>query len=226
MLEKDFIVFEEMLFYYSEILKDDTFLVPTDYLNKGKKEQDKAAGFLYDIYNYLIENPDDNLYDVISYLNIELGNYYLSINKLKEAECYFDILLLKYKYLSNSEKEDKGFHLFEGLRTYKMENFSEEKQVIILNSILKLFIFLIKKDEYKELEQYQVIFGKEDFIEKDILRSYYKIVLIHILKTNYTRGTLKEKDKLITKLEREVCHKKLILEKILTESIEKNGIKI
>lgn len=95
MLEKDFIVFEEMLFYYKELIKNDNFLVPNDFLYRGKKEQDKAVGFLYDIYNHLIETPDDNLYDVISYLNIELGNHYLSINQLKEAEYYFDILLLK-----------------------------------------------------------------------------------------------------------------------------------
>ncbi|MCI6153386.1 MAG: hypothetical protein MR673_09750 [Fusobacterium perfoetens] len=223
MLEKDFIVFEEMLFYYKELIKNDNFLVPNDFLYRGKKEQDKAVGFLYDIYNHLIETPDDNLYDVISYLNIELGNHYLSINQLKEAEYYFDILLLKYKYLINSKKEDRGFHLFEGLRFYLTDNLSEEKQIVILKSILKLFNHLIREGSYKELREYELILGSKCFEENNLLKSYLKIVLIYLLELNYKYGNNKEKDKLIDKLKSNFCFNKVkILESIYIESKKKN----
>lgn len=225
MLEEDFIVFEEMLFYYKELLKTNDFLVPDNFLTKEEREQDKTIVFLYEIYNYLIENKNDNLYDVISYLNIELGNYYLSINKLKEAEYCFDILLLKYKYLSNSKKEDKGFHLFEGLRFYVMDNLSEEKQIIILKSILKLFDFLIKNDKYEELKEYHLILGTEYSLGNNILKDYCVIILIYLLKIN---DKPKDKDKetrdnLISELQQYFYFNKAsILEKIYTES-EKNN---
>ena len=62
MLEKDFIVFEEMLAYYKDLLMTDGFEVPEDFIKKriekyknqeeDSEEKEKAVGVLYEIYIY------------------------------------------------------------------------------------------------------------------------------------------------------------------------------
>lgn len=192
MLERDFIVFEEMLAYYKELLMTDGFETPKDFIKKRTEkyknqeenfeEKEEAVGFLYDIYIYLLENRDDNLFDKIENLNIDLAEYYLEKEDYRLAREYYSFLNLKYDYLSEKykdDKEEKGFHLFTGLRYYhsSIKNLNEDKEIIILKSILDLFYKLIKERKYDELEKYRLIFTNED----SFLELYARVIVFHFL---------------------------------------------
>lgn len=180
MLEKDFIVFEEMIAYYKTLLMTDGFEVPKDFIEDREKEE--AVGFLYDTYIYLLENRDDNLFDKIENLNIDLAEYYLEKEDYRLAREYYSFLNLKYDYLSEKykdNKEEKGFHIFTGLRYYhsSIKNLNEDKEIIILKSILDLFYKLIKERKYDELEEYRLIFTKKD----SFLELYARVIVFHFL---------------------------------------------
>ena len=192
MLEKDFIVFEEMLAYYKDLLMTDGFEVPEDFIKKriekyknqeeDSEEKEKAVGFLYEIYIYLLENRDDNLFDKIENLNIELAEYYLEKEDYRLAREYYSFLNLKYDYLNKKYKDDikeKGFHLFTGLRYYhsSIKNLTEQKEIVILKSILDLFYKLIKEKKYDELEEYRLILTKKD----SFLEIYARVIIFHFL---------------------------------------------
>lgn len=192
MLEKDFIVFEEMLAYYKDLLMTDGFEVPEDFIKKriekyknkeeDSEEKEKAVGFLYEIYIYLLENRDDNLFDKIENLNIDLAEYYLEKEDYRLAREYYSFLSLKYDYLNEKYKDDikeKGFHLFTGLRYYhsSIKNMNIQKEIIILTSILNLFYKLIKEEKYDELEEYRLIFTKRD----SFLEIYARVIIFHFL---------------------------------------------
>ena len=192
MLEKDFIVFEEMLAYYKDLLMTDGFEVPEDFIKKriekyknqeeDSEEKEKAVGFLYEIYIYLLENRDDNLFDKIENLNIDLAEYYLEKEDYRLAREYYNFLSLKYDYLNEKYKYDikeKGFHLFTGLRYYhsSIKNMNIQKEIIILTSILNLFYKLIKEEKYDELEEYRLIFTKRD----SFLEIYARVIIFHFL---------------------------------------------
>lgn len=192
MLEKDFIVFEEMLAYYKDLLMTDGFEVPEDFIKKriekyknkeeDSEEKEKAVGFLYEIYIYLLENRDDNLFDKIENLNIDLAEYYLEKEDYRLAREYYSFLSLKYDYLNEKYKDDikeKGFHLFTGLRYYhsSIKNLTEKKEIVILKSILDLFYKLIKEKKYDELEKYRLIFTNED----SFLELYVRVIVFHFL---------------------------------------------
>ena len=148
-LEKDFILLEETIFYYQELLMADSLKeIPEDYILPfekidNKKQEDfqeninlpkefknsvtnseqerierkenyerntlviremkKAVRFLYKIYKLLIKEPDNNLFEEISDVNLVLGKYYLEKQEYSTARAYFDFLKLKYKYLKNNE---------------------------------------------------------------------------------------------------------------------------
>lgn len=192
MLERDFIVFEEMLAYYKDLLMTDGFETPKDFIKKRTKkyknqeenfeEKEEAVGFLYEIYIYLLENRDDNLFDKIENLNIDLAEYYLEKEDYKLAREYYSFLNLKYDYLSEKykeNKEEKGFHLFTGLRYYhsSIKNLTEQKEIVILKAILDLFYKLIKERKYDELEKYRLIFTKRD----SFLEIYARVIIFHFL---------------------------------------------
>lgn len=192
MLEKDFIVFEEMLAYYKDLLMTDGFEVPEDFIRKriekyknqeeDSEEKEKAVGFLYEIYIYLLENRDDNLFDKIENLNIDLAEYYLEKEDYRLAREYYSFLSLKYDYLNEKYKYDikeKGFHLFTGLRYYhsSIKNLTEQKEIVILKSILDLFYKLIKEKKYDELEEYRLILTNED----SFLEIYARVIIFHFL---------------------------------------------
>lgn len=192
MLEKDFIVFEEMLAYYKDLLMTDGFEVPEDFIKKriekyknqeeDSEEKEKAVGFLYEIYIYLLENRDDNLFDKIENLNIDLAEYYLEKEDYRLAREYYSFLSLKYDYLNEKYKYDikeKGFHLFTGLRYYhsSIKNLTEQKEIVILKSILDLFYKLIKEKKYDELEEYRLILTNED----SFLEIYARVIIFHFL---------------------------------------------
>lgn len=192
MLEKDFIVFEEMLAYYKDLLMTDGFEVPEDFIKKriekyknqeeDSEEKEKAVGFLYEIYIYLLENRDDNLFDKIENLNIDLAEYYLEKEDYRLAREYYSFLNLKYDYLNKKYKDDikeKGFHLFTGLRYYhsSIKNLTEQKEIVILKSILDLFYKLIKEKKYDELEEYRLILIKKD----SFLEIYARVIIFHFL---------------------------------------------
>lgn len=192
MLEKDFIVFEEMLAYYKDLLMTDGFEVPEDFIKKriekyknkeeDSEEKEKAVGFLYEIYIYLLENRDDNLFDKIENLNIDLAEYYLEKEDYRLAREYYSFLNLKYDYLNEKYKYDikeNGFHLFTGLRYYhsSIKNLTEQKEIVILKSILDLFYKLIKEEKYDELEEYRLIFTKRD----SFLEIYARVIIFHFL---------------------------------------------
>ncbi len=195
----------------------------------GKEEQVEAVKLLYSIYNYLIENPDQNTFDAISYLNIELGNYYLKNNKFSEAKHFYGLLNLKYKYLFSSEEnmsiENKYLHLFGGLRYYESQFSNEEQEIIILKSILDLFMELLKSGKYNELKEYIIILGSEYSTKKNILKEYLKIVLIYFI-NEYTKNEEDKKDEknsLKQQLENSYLMNGIqLLEEVYTESKKRN----
>ena len=89
---------------------------------------------------------------------------------------------MKYDYLNEKYKDDikeKGFHLFTGLRYYhsSIKNLTEQKEIVILKSILDLFYKLIKEKKYDELEKYRLIFTKRD----SFLEIYARVIIFHFL---------------------------------------------
>lgn len=200
-LEKDFIVFEEMIFYYKTLLMTDGFEAPEDFIkNNNKKngiqkdENKKAVRFLYKIYKLLIKEPDNNLFEEISDVNLVLGKYYLEKQEYSTARAYFDFLKLKYKYLKNNEvysKEIKELYLFSGLRYYETyyEKLSEEQETIILKSILNLFNEMIENDDIGDILRYQEIFTrKREEVDMILLKEYTRLLLIFLLEKKRTKS--------------------------------------
>lgn len=215
MLEKDFIVFEEMLAYYKDLLMTDGFEIPEDFIKKriekyknqeeDFEEKEKAVGFLYEIYIYLLENRDDNLFDKIENLNIDLAEYYLEKEDYRLAREYYSFLSLKYDYLNEKYKYDikeKGFHLFTGLRYYhsSIKNLTEQKEIVILKSILDLFYKLIKEEKYEEVEEYISIFVKKDCL----LEIYARVIIFHILIHLFYSNRNSKKEDTILKLKNQI----------------------
>lgn len=228
-IDKEFVVLGDMIFYYETLLMTDGFEVPIDSLmrdkskknrDKNEKEEDEATIFLYDIYDYLIENNDKNIFHIISGFNIKLGRYYLIEKEdFRKAETYFDILTKKYEYYEKNYSDNIlniGEELFIGFKFYMdFEKITEDKEIIILRAILNLFMKLLKEKKYKELEVYQEILGTESGIGETLLKIYVRIVLIYFLE----KENNEEKNELIKRLKSYFSFNKL---NILQELYEKN----
>lgn len=274
-LEKDFILLEETIFYYQELLMADSLKeIPEDYILPfekidNKKQEDfqeninlpkefknsvtnseqerierkenyarntlviremkKAVRFLYKIYKLLIKEPDNNLFEEISDVNLVLGKYYLEKQEYSTARAYFDFLKLKYKYLKNNEvysKEIKELYLFSGLRYYETyyEKLSEEQEIIILKSILNLFNEMIENDDIEDILRYQEIFTrKREEVDMILLKEYTRLLLIFLLEK---KGTKSKKETEIKNIINSIENKYLydsnkLLEKIYIQSAEK-----
>lgn len=274
-LEKDFILLEETIFYCQELLMADSLKeIPEDYILPfekidNKKQEDfqeninlpkefknsvtnseqerierkenyerntlviremkKAVRFLYKIYKLLIKEPDNNLFEEISDVNLVLGKYYLEKQEYSTARAYFDFLKLKYKYLKNNEvysKEIKELYLFSGLRYYETyyEKLSEEQEIIILKSILNLFNEMVENDDIEDILRYQEIFTrKREEVDMILLKEYTRLLLIFLLEK---KGTKSKKETEIKNIINSIENKYLydsnkLLEKIYIQSAEK-----
>lgn len=209
MTEKDFIVFEEMIFYYKTLLMTDGFKIPEDFIENSEsnkkvqvRENKRAVRFLYELYDYLLKEEDENLFEKISYLNIELGRYYLKKQELELAKQYYSFITIKYKYLDKKYKEniyDKGFEIFTGLRFYEdyFEEINNEQEIVIIKSILQLLIKLLREKKYDEVEKYSLILTRYLYDDKKFVREYGVVVLIYFLEkfgenNNIAKQLLKE----------------------------------
>lgn len=226
MIEKDFITFEEMISYYKALLMTDRFEVPKETdkeIKNNNEEKYPAIRFLNDIYTYLLENPDDNLFKEINYLNIELGKYYLKKDDLNMAGAYYNIIVRKYKYLKNTNKTNIEIEeeLFLGIRHYVFDELSEEQKVIILKSILRLFYEMIKNNELDKIYRYQEIFGREN--QNDSFKEYPRIILIFLLqrKLKITKDNIisQKIEELKEKIETRYIDKLDILEEIYSKIV-------
>lgn len=223
MLEKDFITFEEMISYYKALLMTDRFEVPKEIGNNKNDEKDTAIRFLNDIYTYLLENPDDNLFKEINYLNIELGKYYLKKDDLNMAGAYYNIIIKKYKYLKNINKTKIEIEeeLFLGIRYYEMyyDKLSEKQEIIILKSILWLFYEMIENNELDKIYRYQEIFGREN--QNDSFKEYPRIILIFLLerklKITEDKTIIQRIEELKEKIETQYIDRLDILEEIYSK---------
>lgn len=274
-LEKDFILLEETIFYYQELLMADSLKeIPEDYILPfekidNKKQEDfqeninlpkefknsvtnseqerierkenyerntlviremkKAVRFLYKIYKLLIKEPDNNLFEEISDVNLVLGKYYLEKQEYSTARAYFDFLKLKYKYLKNNEvysKEIKELYLFSGLRYYETyyEKLSEEQEIIILKSILNLFNEMVENDDIEDILRYQEIFTrKREEIDMILLKEYTRLLLIFLLEKKRTKSKKETEIKnIINSIENKYLYdSNKLLEKIYIQSAEK-----
>ena len=274
-LEKDFILLEETIFYYQELLMADSLKeIPEDYILPfekidNKKQEDfqeninlpkefknsvtnseqerierkenyerntlviremkKAVRFLYKIYKLLIKEPDNNLFEEISDVNLVLGKYYLEKQEYSTARAYFDFLKLKYKYLKNNEvysKEIKELYLFSGLRYYETyyEKLSEEQEIIILKSILNLFNEMVENDDIEDILRYQEIFTrKREEVDMILLKEYTRLLLIFLLEKKGTKSKKETEIKnIITSIENKYLYdSNKLLEKIYIQSAEK-----
>ena len=271
-LEKDFILLEETIFYYQELLMADSLKeIPEDYILPfekidNKKQEDfqeninlpkefknsvtnseqerierkenyerntlviremkKAVRFLYKIYKLLIKEPDNNLFEEISDVNLVLGKYYLEKQEYSTARAYFDFLKLKYKYLKNNEvysKEIKELYLFSGLRYYETyyEKLSEEQEIIILKSILNLFNEMVENDDIEDILRYQEIFTrKREEVDMILLKEYTRLLLIFLLEKKGTKS--KKETEIINSIENKYLYdSNKLLEKIYIQSAEK-----
>ena len=274
-LEKDFILLEETIFYYQELLMADSLKeIPEDYILPfekidNKKQEDfqeninlpkefknsvtnseqerierkenyerntlviremkKAVRFLYKIYKLLIKEPDNNLFEEISDVNLVLGKYYLEKQEYSTARAYFDFLKLKYKYLKNNEvysKEIKELYLFSGLRYYETyyEKLSEEQEIIILKSILNLFNEMVENDDIEDILRYQEIFTrKREEVDMILLKEYTRLLLIFLLEKKRTKSKKETEIKnIINSIENKYLYdSNKLLEKIYIQSAEK-----
>lgn len=193
------------------------------------REMKKAVRFLYKIYKLLIKEPDNNLFEEISDVNLVLGKYYLEKQEYSTARAYFDFLKLKYKYLKNNEvysKEIKELYLFSGLRYYETyyEKLSEEQEIIILKSILNLFNEMVENDDIEDILRYQEIFTrKREEVDMILLKEYTRLLLIFLLEK---KGTKSKKETEIKNIINSIENKYLydsnkLLEKIYIQSAEK-----
>lgn len=193
------------------------------------REMKKAVRFLYKIYKLLIKEPDNNLFEEISDVNLVLGKYYLEKQEYSTARAYFDFLKLKYRYLKNNEvysKEIKELYLFSGLRYYETyyEKLSEEQEIIILKSILNLFNEMVENDDIEDILRYQEIFTrKREEVDMILLKEYTRLLLIFLLEK---KGTKSKKETEIKNIINSIENKYLydsnkLLEKIYIQSAEK-----
>lgn len=235
-IDKEFVVLGDMIFYYETLLMTDGFEVPEDFIeNNNKKngiqkdENKKAVRFLYKIYKLLIKGPDNNLFEEISDVNLVLGKYYLEKKEYSIASGYFNLLNLKYKYLKKAKeysKENKELYLFSGLRYYETyyEKLSEEQEMIILKSILNLFNEMIENDDVEDILRYQEIFTrKREEVDMILLKEYTRLLLIFLLEK---KGTKSKKETEIKNIINSIENKYLydsnkLLEKIYIQSAEK-----
>lgn len=173
---------------------------------KKRIEDREIIKFIQSLYIFLIKNPDDLMFETISYLNIELGEYYLKKNELKRAKTFYNFLVLKYKYLKNNKKdwlinhENIEENLFYGLRYYETyyKKLSEEQEIIILKSILNLFNEMIENDDIDDILKYQEIFTRVgERIENILLKEYSRVILIFLLEMK--KESIKEDNKQIEK---------------------------
>lgn len=215
MLEKDFIVFEEMIFYYKTLLMTDGFEAPEDFI-KNAESRHKAVRFLYNLYMILFKEEDENLLRKLSYLNIELGNYYLKKNDIDTAGAYYSFIDLKYEcYKKFSIVENKGIYIFEGIENYMYykyycKNFPLEKEVAILKPVLDLFMKFVENERFKEIEEYKKFFEQG----RTKLKEYVLIVIIYFLRKN-EKGL-----ETIKKLEKILKKKRINLEEIYCYNVE------
>ena len=112
---------------------------------------------------------------------------------------------MKYDYLNEKYKYDikeKGFHLFTGLRYYhsSIKNLTEQKEIVILKSILDLFYKLIKEEKYEEVEEYISIFVKKDCL----LEIYARVIIFHILIHLFYSNRNSKKEDTILKLKNQI----------------------
>lgn len=229
-LERNFIVFEEMLAYYKDLLMTDGFEVPEDFIEKAENKE-KAVRFLYNLYITLLKEEDENLLRKLSYLNIEFGNYYLMKNNVEIAGAYYSFIDLKYECYKNfSRVDNKGTYIFEGIDNYMyynyyQENFSLEKEIAILKPVLDLFMSFVEKERFDEIEEYKNFFEQG----RTKLKDYILIVIIYFLRKNEkSLETIKVLENILMKkritLEDIYCYnlendleRKLILWKYLAE---------
>lgn len=199
--DKNFIYLKEMIFYYTELLTYEKFDSSKNEIFKD--EENKTKIFVYSIYEFLIDNPDKNCYEIISDTNIKLGEYYLKHENYDEALSYYKILKLKYKYLLKNETEDLGFNLFEGIRYYEDKFEKEEDQIVILRAVLSLFKMMVEKGDYENLSEFQEILGT-GYSEKNLLKEYARLILLFFLendkKVHFDKNKSVEKSKLIKKI--------------------------
>ncbi len=186
-----------------------------------EKELTEAVILIYSIYKYLIDNPNENLMESVSYLHIELADDCFSKNKLREASSFYKILSMKYKYYEKDDKIsilEKGREIFLGFQFYEYnKEFNEDKEIIILSAILDFFMELLKKRKYQEIEVFQEILGTKDGSGETILKLYIRIVLIYFLKKE--KDTDSEVKELIKNLKSYFCYDKLsILQKLFEKS--------
>lgn len=169
-------------------------------------EDSEIIKFIQSLYIFLIKNPDNLMFEAVSYLNIELGEYYLKKNELKRAKIFYNFLVLKYNYLKNNKKdwlinhENIEENLFYGLTYYETyyEKLSEEQEIIILKSILNLFNEMIENDDIENILKYQEIFTRVgERVENILLKEYSRVILIFLLEMK--KESIKEDNKRIEK---------------------------
>lgn len=164
----------------------------------------------------LLKEEDENLLRKLSYLNIELGNYYLKKNDIETAGAYYSFIDLKYEcYKKFSIVENKGIYIFEGIENYMYykyycKNFPLEKEIAILKPVLDLFMNFVENEKFNEIEEYKKFFEQEG----TKLKEYILIVIIYFLRKN-------EKGLEIVKKLEKILKKKIInLEEIYCYNIE------
>lgn len=223
MTEKDFIVFEEMISYYKTLLMTEGFEVPEDFIenvennkNIQQQENEKAIRFLYNLYIFLLKEEDENLLRKLSYLNIELGNYYLIKNDIEIAGAYYSFIDLKYEcYKKFSTVENKGLYIFEGIESYKYykyyyKDFPLEKEIVILKPALDLFMSFVENERFNEIGEYKKFFE----YGRTKLKEYVLIVIIYFLRKNEKSITI------VKELEEILKKKRINLEELYRYNVE------
>lgn len=151
-----------------------------------EKEQDLTIEFIYKIYKHFLRKPNDQLFFMLEQTTRKLAEYYLEKDLKKYsryAQIYYNFLLERYKYILLKKDGKLEFGFLSGY--LYLEGISEEKKIIINNSLLNVVNEIIRrnrKDDYLFIKAYFNRMLNESNITKIDL--YTNIIIIYILISN------------------------------------------
>lgn len=207
LINKNIVVLNELSEYYLELiqyscikeLKVEKFKEPFQILKEKNNITEESYYFVYSIFNYLLNNPDNSVYEEISYLNIKIGNSFINNKEpnYEKASLFYRLILMKYRYyLVNKDKkfsDNLKSYIYLGFVFY--EDFFDEKRDIRIDiafyqALMDLFIEVISENEVQDFDEFvnRTIFNYKNNLnynkadQRNEINEYIIILLVYVLK--------------------------------------------
>ncbi|SKA01373.1 hypothetical protein SAMN02745174_02269 [Cetobacterium ceti] len=210
---KNILNIREMIFYLQNFLA---------YPNNDLKEEEKFIGYVAEIYPYLIENRDDNIFLEISYLPICLGDAYIIEKKYNIALQCFALLKNNYLYYYKHNLQEKNieWEIFRPLAFKYSDNYDE--LIVYEGAMIKILYSMLEKKDFITLKKFfDYYYELENFSyeENKIIKLFSHLIILFFLK--YLKmDNIEEAKELKTLIEDNLCYRKMYFEKIYNQNKE------